>query len=484
MGSLTTFALWTAIAVPTWQNAPPPPDRPAADRTNNGLLPQFNSLFGGRSNSAPAAPPRGGSMPPPPNMPPAPPPEFGASSAASPSPGAPAVPAFSAAPAGFSAAPPPAPAASTLPLAMSPAMQHALQATVRLRVEDAHGQSVATGTIVDMYGAEALVVTCGHVFRESGGRGKVMVELFAPGATAALPGQVLDYDLYRDIGLVVIRPNVAVKPARVGTPQHALERGHTVFSIGCDRGDRPQVMASQIVGVNKYVGPPNYVATGAPTEGRSGGGLFNDDGVLVGVCNAADPADNEGLYAALPTLHWQLDQVGQARIYGGKNGPGANGASAIAATPATGAQPPAAARESAVPASAMSAAPAGVDPVLMLAQEHRDAEAIIIWRSSTNPQGRPEVVRIERLTPDMRDQLNRSSAVAAGGARTLSPAPAPVPMNGQPAFAQNGAPVGRMPPGMAPQGMAQPGMGRPGAAPADRAPVLRAQTPKASLFGR
>ena len=40
----------------------------------------------------------------------------------------------------------------------------AMQSTVRLRIEDANGQSYGTGTVVDVHGSDALVLTCGHIF--------------------------------------------------------------------------------------------------------------------------------------------------------------------------------------------------------------------------------------------------------------------------------------------------------------------------------
>jgi len=54
---------------------------------------------------------------------------------------------------------------------------------------------------------------------------------------------------------------------------------------------------------------------GQPVQGRSGGGLFGVDGTLIGVCNAADPADNEGLFAALPSIHDQLEESGLSFVY-------------------------------------------------------------------------------------------------------------------------------------------------------------------------
>ena len=79
--------------------------------------------------------------------------------------------------------PPPQPSgADPQPTAAAPrgnaAQQQALEATVRLRVVDATGVSHGTGTIIDVHGDEALVLTCGHIFRESQGRGEIFVELF------------------------------------------------------------------------------------------------------------------------------------------------------------------------------------------------------------------------------------------------------------------------------------------------------------------
>jgi len=54
---------------------------------------------------------------------------------------------------------------------------------------------------------------------------------------------------------------------------------------------------------------------GQPVQGRSGGGLFNAQGEVIGVCNAADREDNEGLYAALPSVYKLLDNAGLAEVY-------------------------------------------------------------------------------------------------------------------------------------------------------------------------
>jgi thiol-disulfide isomerase/thioredoxin len=195
------------------------------------------------------------------------------------------------------------------------AEQTAYRATIRLKVEDAKGFGYGTGTIIDNHGEEALAVTCGHLFRESKGQGTISVDLFSEGQTRTVPGQLIDYNLERDVALVSLRPGVQITPVQVAPGGFRSRPGERVFSIGCDKGANPTVRASTVAAVNKYSGHPNITVKGQPVDGRSGGGLFTADGQLIGVCNAADPADDEGLFAGLEAVHWQLDQIGQQAIY-------------------------------------------------------------------------------------------------------------------------------------------------------------------------
>jgi thiol-disulfide isomerase/thioredoxin len=192
--------------------------------------------------------------------------------------------------------------------------QTARAATVRLKVEDATGYGFGTGTVIDTHDSEALVVTCGHLFRESKGQGKITADVFISGAAQTVDGQLIGYDLERDIALVSIRAG-GMRAVNVAPPGFTVRPGDRAFSIGCDKGADPSIRPTQITAVNKYKGKPNYTAAGQPIDGRSGGGLFSAEGFLIGICNAADPADNEGIYAGLASIHWQLDKIGQAEIY-------------------------------------------------------------------------------------------------------------------------------------------------------------------------
>jgi thiol-disulfide isomerase/thioredoxin len=312
--------------------------------------------------------------------------------------------------------------------------QAALAASVRLKVEDATGFGYGTGTIIDVHGEEALVVTCGHIFRESQGKGNISVDLFAPGATQPVAGQLIAYDLDRDIALVSIRPGIAITAATVAPPGTTIRPQDRAFTVGCDKGAAATVRQSHITAVNKYQGRPNLTAAGAPVDGRSGGGLFTAEGLLIGICNAADPADDEGLYAALASIHWQLDQIGQSEIY--QRGAQAVDAGAVAASEP--AAQPVAAEEPAMPAlpaampqrsvasaehantavtpavfqpSAAAGAASRVSPASFeqVAATDDDTEIVFIVRSKRNPQVRSEVYVVEQATPDLISRISEAA---------------------------------------------------------------------------
>lgn len=193
----------------------------------------------------------------------------------------------------------------------------ALQATVRLRVEDPEGISYATGTVIHSYRGESLVLTCGHVFRESQGKGEITVEYgFYQGQKKSAPGKLVDYDSdARDIALVWIRANENITPIKIAKRDSMIGSGLDIFSLGCDHGDDPTIRRSQIKNRAAYDGAIKYDIFGRPVNGRSGGGLFTRDGELIGVCNAAAVDEDEGIYTALDTIHWQLAQARLTHLF-------------------------------------------------------------------------------------------------------------------------------------------------------------------------
>ncbi|MCC7475921.1 MAG: trypsin-like peptidase domain-containing protein [Pirellulales bacterium] len=195
-----------------------------------------------------------------------------------------------------------------------------LASTVRIRVEDSQGRSFGTGTIIDARSGEALIVTCGHLFRESKGKGPMTIETFDVSGTMPRPlsqhqGQLISYDLERDIAFIGFRPTHRVGVAQVAPRRTKIDRGDRVATIGCSNGQDPTLLPQRVNCLDRYQGPPNIEVSGAPEEGRSGGGLFNLQGQLIGVCYAADYDGKEGLYAALESIQNELDRLKLTDVY-------------------------------------------------------------------------------------------------------------------------------------------------------------------------
>jgi hypothetical protein len=191
-----------------------------------------------------------------------------------------------------------------------------LASSVRLRVDEANGYSFGSGTIIDFRpaadgrGGFALVLTCGHVFRDSTGNDGVHVDLFDDGTPTTLPGRIVSYDLDRDIGLVSFATNRPVTPLPLAPADAKVSRSDKVISVGCDHGKDPSVHRSHVMAINSFMGPKNLQVAGQPAVGRSGGGLFDEQGNLIGICNFADPTDRAGLYAAVELAHAMIDKLG------------------------------------------------------------------------------------------------------------------------------------------------------------------------------
>ena len=198
------------------------------------------------------------------------------------------------------------------------AEQRALDATVRLKVEDSEGTSYATGTVIHTHGTESLVVTCGHVFRDSQGQGKISAEYDLYNQPKVASGRLVDYNAgAKDIAIVVIRTQVPLPAVPLADKSSLVRTGFDVFSIGCDHGEDPTIRHSQIKNRAAYDGSLKYDIFGRPVNGRSGGGLFTESGQLIGVCNAAAVEVDEGIYSALDTIYWQLASTGLEHLFDG-----------------------------------------------------------------------------------------------------------------------------------------------------------------------
>lgn len=300
-----------------------------------------------------------------------------------------------------------------------------LNATVRLTVKDASGQSFGTGTIVDARSGEALVLTCAHLFRGADKRpidnpAAVTVEFYQ--ASGGQPRVVESAPLYsilscnfeNDVALVCVRPTGQLSPARIAANANGLRQGDPVLSSGCDHGADPTVRTGVVNAINRYQGWGNVCASGAPAVGRSGGGLFNARGEVVGVCNNADYQDDEGIYASLAEVHAELDRLQLSAIYRG--GPLPTLAADDRPAPPTQPAAPAAFLADQEPMAPLADATvraqgrdstdtiAGLSPseraaMQEIVQHASESEVVCVIRPKSG-QGRSQVVTLENVSPE------------------------------------------------------------------------------------
>lgn len=304
-----------------------------------------------------------------------------------------------------------------------------IESSVRLTIEDESGFSYGSGTIIDARSGEALVLTCGHVFRDSQGKGRITVDLFGAGAPKKVPGQLVSYDVKREVGLVSFRPSARVTVARLAPRSLDVARGQKVISVGCNNGADPTALASEVTSINKFSGPANLQVAGQPVQGRSGGGLFTSDGMVIGVCNAADPADNEGVYAALGEIYSQLEDAKLTALF---EHPGSAGApsrvASLAAASVTEPQPSSAEQPKmvsvptdlplsrAVLASTADGLGSQLDSLdaealAKIRRKAKGAEVICIVRSLNDPGTKSEVIVLDRASPEFLKQLAAERSV-------------------------------------------------------------------------
>jgi thiol-disulfide isomerase/thioredoxin len=186
-----------------------------------------------------------------------------------------------------------------------------LQSSVRLRVQDGTGVNFGSGTIIDSKPGRTVILTCGHIFRKAGNNSTVEVDVFGPNAKT-VPGKVLHFDLDADVGVVTIAYAQRLPVIRLGSSCELVVK-ERVLSIGCGGGDKPTREELTLTALNKYDGPDNLECSGMPQQGRSGGGLFLGSD-LIGVCIAADPKEQRGIYAGMKPIAQLLDKVGMGHL--------------------------------------------------------------------------------------------------------------------------------------------------------------------------
>lgn len=184
-----------------------------------------------------------------------------------------------------------------------------MAASVRIKVSDGKGSNFGSGTIINSVAGRTIILTCGHVFRGLTKNGSIEVDVFDDGEFKRYAGRLIKYDMKADVGLMSIETKTPLPAISLAAAKDAPQIGDAIFSIGCGGGANPTRMAGKVTTLNRYIGPDNLECSGTPKQGRSGGGLFDADNRLIGVCFAADPPRKCGLYAGLKAIRDLLKQA-------------------------------------------------------------------------------------------------------------------------------------------------------------------------------
>jgi thiol-disulfide isomerase/thioredoxin len=207
-------------------------------------------------------------------------------------------------------------------MSRSSVMSDPQAATVRIKVDDGKSEAFGTGTIIDTHSNEALVLTCGHLFRDGQGQSPMTVDVWVDGQKLTYPAKLVHYQADEtDIGLIAFAADRPMKSAAVLPQGIQVGERQTVFSYGCDGGADPTRRDTMVTKLNRYLGPSNIEISGAPIQGRSGGGLFDEQGHLIGVCYAADKELDEGLYAGPEVIYQALAHINMSHLYQPRNAP-------------------------------------------------------------------------------------------------------------------------------------------------------------------
>jgi len=213
------------------------------------------------------------------------------------------------------------------------------EAIVRIKVMNAHSIGFGSGTIIYSSPKESLIITCAHIFKLDRGKPArprefplpIKVDLFDGQLRGTSPaqvhylqtvdGQAVDYDFVRDVGLIRIRPGRRLSACRV-VPAHWEPKARMkVLTVGCSEGHDATAWHTSIVRPRMQgflAGNSAYEAIEcmiAPKQGRSGGGLFTEDGYIAGVCNFAEPQGDHGLYATPRSMYSILDRNDLMALY-------------------------------------------------------------------------------------------------------------------------------------------------------------------------
>jgi thiol-disulfide isomerase/thioredoxin len=192
-------------------------------------------------------------------------------------------------------------------------------ANVKIKIYDnnqgASGDT-GSGTIIDSRNGWALILTCSHIFRQHSSTGPIVIQSVGNNNVNIQNCYVVDASNYdKDVALIAV-PTQALgdfKIAMLAPKGSAISSGQNVYYTGCDNGGAC-IFGGTKVGSN--AGNQIWI-NAAGVGGRSGGGLFDSNGNLIGVDNGV--SGGQSLYAGLPYIYEILDKNNLGFVYKNPN---------------------------------------------------------------------------------------------------------------------------------------------------------------------
>jgi len=171
-----------------------------------------------------------------------------------------------------------------------------IRAAVRVRC----GNGIGSGVILSSVPGNTVIATAAHIVQ---GQETATVELWRDDGIKRYSATVARINNTTDLALLTVVSNSLPLPSVIGADRQA-EISATVFGVGCSRGGKPSVMACRVLSLD---GGDVY-ASGAPAQGRSGGGLYNRRFELIGICSAANAERQDGWYVGHEKLKQLLEE--------------------------------------------------------------------------------------------------------------------------------------------------------------------------------
>jgi S1-C subfamily serine protease len=201
-----------------------------------------------------------------------------------------------------------------------------MRQTVQIRNGDKRG----SGTVIASVPGETLILTAAHVVKEAsdfkvelhrhnlGGRITGLTE--GGGWPRLINATLVASDSASDVALLRIKGMVALPyVARLKREAGEPAKGEVLTSVGIDRTLhltqwKTTVEGAAVIDIRQGGGArPFLVTTRWPDHGRSGGGLFRADGMVVGVCTGQLHIKNNkttGLFASVESIHRLVREQG------------------------------------------------------------------------------------------------------------------------------------------------------------------------------